>query len=282
MAMDNKQKRRKVKQKDYIGLVNPPHASELWGHNKDVLKHSEKRTKKGEQMKVKLEDYLSVLKMMSPEHSSDKHGNKSLLKSTKQRREIFTDGFQSKPQDPRKRAVFLESNVKEKEKEEKNIGMKSVKVKRYHSPREVSKVLEDCTSPKHQQRHGRRHLEEENPLDFGAYLHDKFSSWLPKAKASVKEKMPVVTGSSGSYDLLKGQAEADKSLSNSSGSKDLTKSDCSEKEIYISLEKKTPREKNECINKSMPKLLKGYETLTEVHDGNVSAETVTRKDNFVE
>ena len=272
MAKQSKEKRTMVKQKDYLGLIAPAHATKLWGKDKHMLKVNDPTNERGNnsQVKVKQNDLMTLITMKDGGDTADgkmKDGkNKSLVKSTKQRRDLFTDGYQAVNQNTNKRTVFSDSDMthkQNKERSDKEMTVKTTaKVKRFHSPREVSTVLQNChTSPKQGSKHGRRQLNEENPVDLGAILHDRIKNWSPHIGSSVKGKIPFVGSSSKSYDLLKGNEDVTRSISSSLESKQSNAD--GNTEIYISLEKKSPREKKDCINQSKAKLFSDYVELND-------------------
>lgn len=261
MAKESKEKRKKVKQKDYLGLVASAHASDLWGHNREMLQvndFSKNDKGKSNQVKVKQKDLMTLIKLRDDEvHKEGK--NKSLIKNSKERREVFTDGFQSKNHDHHKRMVFSGSDMTHKQStgkdDKKGTADPTAIVKRYHSPREISGVRKD--SQTYGKKYGHRHrLEEENPVDFGSILLDRIKNWSPHTRSNVKGKMHLIGGRSKSYDLLKGNDSMNQSCLSTPKSNET----CAAKdnEIYISLEKKTPREKKDYIDQSKAKLFKDY------------------------
>ena len=259
MAKENKTKRMTVKQKDYLGLIAPQHATKLWGNDKDVLKtyDPQNERKKDTQEKVKQKDLMTLINMKDDKNSLDGK-NKSLVKSTKQRRAIFMDGYQVGSQDLKARMVFSGSDMNHKHNKEREnkreAANASAKVKRFYFSKEGPSYH---TLPKHESKHRRQKLHEENPVDLGAVLHDKLKNWSPHTGPNVKVRLPIFGSTSKSYDLLK--AKEDKTFSNSLESK--KPSTVTNSEIYISLEKKTPQEKKDYIKQSNPKLFDDYAEL---------------------
>ena len=255
MAKENKTKRMKVKQKDYLALIAPQHAIKLWGNDKDMLKTNDPQNeiKKDTRQKVKQKDLLTLMKMQDDKDSQDGR-NKSLLKSTKQRREIFTDGYQVESQELKKRMVFTGSDMNHKqerkqEKESKRAPSNaSTKVKKNVSKEGQSYL----TLPKHESKYRHQKLNEETRVDLGTVLHDRLKNWSPHIGLN-KVKLPTFGSTSKSYDVLKAKEEKapPKSLE-SKKSSTVTNS-----EIYISLEKKSLQEKED-IKQSNPQLFNDY------------------------
>eukprot|EP00112_Aurelia_sp_Birch-Aquarium-sp1_P022088 Seg611.8 transcript_id=Seg611.8/GoldUCD/mRNA.D3Y31 product="hypothetical protein" protein_id=Seg611.8/GoldUCD/D3Y31 len=259
MSEKHNQKQVKVKQKDYLSLVDPPRAAQLWGDDKNAIK-VKKGSNKEKQLKVKQSDFQVLMSMKeTADHDNDGHRKKQSRKSTKEKGESSASSFGSLNQVAEKRIVFPD-----KASRLQNNRYESIPTKSYHSPREVSELVKKGhSSSTHQRRQGRRPLKEENPVDFGAMMHDRLRTWTPRVGESVKGKVPFMNGNSKSYDLLKEQTSLDNSMSHSSGSKDTARN--SGKEIYISLEKKSIPEKNDHIRQLNPDIC---QDLVEIRDRN--------------
>ncbi len=247
----------KVKQKEYTEFLSQPKFDGTSDEEKSDSKSlraikSPKYGAKKDRLKVKQKDLLEVINVsnLSDKRSTDKSFNE---KASVQKRYVFTNGFETtnKPE-PTRRIVF-----QPKTKYEISGKPCPEMVKRYHSPNEISQVLEKCSSPvRARRKHERTRLKEENPVDFGSMIMDRFSSVKNKKSnkdtTSIKRnKMPIFNGNSKQYDLVKEQKIFnEKELSFSGGTHSQ-----SEEEIFISLDKKSPREKDDMINENMPEIL---------------------------
>ena len=265
MAKEYEDKRKIVEQKGYLGLVAPQLATKAWANDKAKLHTIDPKNKsqKDSRMKVKQKDLMTLVNMRKDNISEDsKH--KSLVKSTTQRRELFIDGYQLRNQDLKKRIIFSSSDMDPKQKErfkDKETTTKlSAKVKRFYASNDVS----SHTLPKYASKCGRRRLYEENPTDLGAVLHDRLKNWSPHIGSNLKGKLSFVSGTSKSYDLLKGKG--DEAFANSMRPKKSSAS--ASTEIYISLEKKSLQEKKDYIKQSKATLFNDYVELYDSTVGN--------------
>ena len=261
IAEKHTKKQAKVKQKDYLSLVDPPRAAQLWGDDKNAIKvkHGSNKEK---QLEVKQSDFQVLMSMKeAADHDKERHRKKQSRKGTKEKGDELISSVGSMNQALEKRIIFPDKVSRLQNNEHESVPTKSI-----HSPREVSELVKkNHSSSTHQRRHGRRPLKEENPVDFGAMIHDRFRTWTPHVGASVKRKVPFMNGNSKSYDVLTEQTSMDNSMSHSSGSKDTARN--SGKEIYISLEKKSIPEKNDHIRQLNPDICKD---LVEIQDRNAN------------
>ena len=269
-AKDNSQA---VKQKVSSGSFTTGYATKIRGNDKYWEEYdSQGRKSKAPQEQIKRKDFMAVMNMLDLKNSQD-HNNTSIIKSTKQRREVFTDGLQLGKQDVRKKMVSSDS-IKNEQHTKKYMHKEpatttSLKAKRHHTAKELSPVTSNHkTLSKHKGKHRRHKLHEENPADLGGILHEKLKNWSPHIDSNGKGKIPFLNSKSKSYDLLKGQADQTTSNNNSlrhSGSLEIPNS-----EIYISLEKKSPQEKEECIKQSKANF---FSDNGELHDSTLCENT---------
>ena len=248
------------------------HATKVRGNDKYLEEYDyQGRKSKAPQEKIKRKDFMAVMNMLDFKNSQD-HNNTSLIKSTKQRREFFTDGFQMGKQDARK--MVPSDDIKNEQHYKKymhkeSVATTSVKSKKHHIAKELSPATSSQeTLSKHKRKHGRQKLHEEKPADLGGILHDKLKHWSPHVDSNVKGRIPFLNSKSKSYDLLKGKPDQTTSNNNSllhSGSLEIPNS-----EIYISLEKKSPQEKEECIKQSKANFFNDY---AELHDSTLCENT---------
>ena len=267
MSEKHTKKQVKVKQKDYLSLIDPPRAAQLWGDDKNAIKVKQGSNKE-KQLKVKQSDFQVLMSMKeAADHDRERHRKKQSRKGTKETGDELVSSIGSMNQALEKRIIFPDKESRLQNNEHESIPMKS-----FHSPREVSELVKkNHSSSIRQLRHGRRPLKEENPVDFGAMIHDRLRTWTPHVGASVKGKMPFMNGNSESYDLLKEQMSMDNSLSHSSSSKDTARN--SGKEIYISLEKKSIPEKNDQIRQMNADICKDLVEIQERNDNEIAVDS---------
>eukprot|EP00794_Sanderia_malayensis_P005242 gene5242-5906_t len=256
----------KVKRADLLAALNASRPNSKGGKEKD------------QRIKVKQADLMAVLNASRPDVKSPRVHQE---KSASMKRQIFTNGVErTASSEARKRAIFQGQRNGHAEKNSE------FEIKRYHSLNEVSEILDKFSSPKGERRKcERRKLKEENPVDLGGIVMDKILSRkhrqankevTTEEEDTIKRRMPFFNKSK-NYDLMKEQKSLDKR--ESSASKNRHKKHSTE-EIFISLDKKSPHEKENLIRETIPDTLRRSIGNESVSESNLNANAIQSNEEF--